>query len=348
MSKFLNSKLLQLIPYAPGEQPQQQEYIKLNTNELPFPPSPQVLAVVQKQLELLNRYPDPSSARLHKALARHFCVEEKNIFTGNGSDEILAFAFQALCPNGAAFADITYGFYPVYCQLYGIEQQLVPLEEDFGVRVESYAGIDKTVILANPNAPTGLALAQRQVEELLCQNEDRLVVVDEAYVDFGAETSVPLVKKYGNLLVVGTFSKSRALAGGRLGYAVAGEELIDDLNRIKYSFNPYNLNRMTQAAAIAAVEDEEYFEETRREIVAVREDTRQKLQNLGFECADSLTNFLFVRHKTYTAEDLYTELKQRGVLVRWFDKPRIANYLRITVGTRQEMNRLIEKIQDIL
>ncbi len=348
MSKYLDSRFLQLEPYTPGEQLRSRKLIKLNTNESPFPPSPLVREAVQREIDALNLYPDITGGALPAGLARRFGVEAENVFLGNGSDEILAFIFQALCKNGVAFADISYGFYPVYAKLYGVSAEVIPLREDFRLAVEDYAGVGKTIVVANPNAPTGLALARREVEELLASNRENLVVIDEAYVDFGAESSVPLLEKYENLLVAGTFSKSRSLAGGRLGYALASRELIAGLERIRYSFNPYNINQMTLAAATAALCDEDYFRSCRDKIIETREKSIKQLTELGFLCTNSKANFIFTRHKTQPAKALYGKLKAQDILVRWFDLPRIRDYLRITVGANGEMDALLLALEKIV
>lgn len=348
MSLYLDERFSALEPYTPGAQPQKTGYVKLNTNESPFPPSPMVAPAVAAEAERLNRYPDPQAADLLEAFAGWFGLKAENCFVGNGSDEILAFCFQALCPNGAAFADLTYGFYPVYCQLYGVDAKIIPLENDFSLNVETYAGLGRSIFIANPNAPTGLALSREEITKVLRSNPGSLVVVDEAYVDFGAESALPLLKEYDNLLIVGTFSKSRSLAGARLGYALGSRELISDLNRIKYSFNPYNLNRMTMAAGYAALKDESYFEDCRRQIMAVRADATAALGELGFECTDSKANFIFVCRPKLGGEQLYTRLWKKNVLVRWWNKPRIKNHLRITVGSRAEMDQLLSALREIL
>ncbi|MDL2218854.1 histidinol-phosphate transaminase [Ruminococcaceae bacterium OttesenSCG-928-O06] len=348
MSQYLDAKYAALQPYTPGEQPRDADYTKLNTNESPFAPSPKVQLAVASEVACLNRYPDPAAHELRESFATYYGVETDCVFFGNGSDEILAFCFQALCPQGAAFADITYGFYPVYCALYGVQHTLVPLREDFSLVPEDYYGMGRTIFIANPNAPTGLALSRRQVEDILQNNAGSLVIMDEAYVDFGGESAVPLLTKYNNLLVVGTFSKSRALAGGRLGYAMGSKELIEDLNRVRFSFNPYNLSRTTLAAGTAAIRDEAYHDKCCRSIVQTRAETARALEKMGFECTDSHANFLFCSHETMPAQELYTLLKERRVLVRWFDQPRIQNWLRVTIGTKEEMDKFFFELRKIL
>lgn len=351
MSRFMDGRLRALVPYTPGEQPQNiPDLIKLNTNENPFPPSPRVEAALNSgETRQLRLYSDPACGAFLQALAHTLGVETEQVFASNGSDEALAFCFQALCPHGAVFADLTYGFYPVFAALYGVPFTELPLREDFSLAVEDYAECRQTVFLANPNAPTGLALPRAKVEALLRQDPERLVVVDEAYVDFGAESAVPLLRQYENLLVIGTFSKSRCLAGARLGYAVGSRALIADLNTVKFSFNPYNVNRLTLRAGTAALEDASYFSACCQEICAVREDTARALRALGFSVTDSKANFLFAApparaasNRALTGTAYCAMLRKNGILVRRFDdKERIANYARITIGTRQQMERLL-------
>ena len=350
MSRFLAGALRAVTPYTPGEQPRGVEtLIKLNTNENPYPPSPKVLEALNgRAAENLRLYSDPACADFLAALAETFGVGRDQVFAGNGSDEVLAFAFLAFCEKGAAFADITYGFYPVFAQLFGIAAQEVPLREDFSVNTGDYAGVPGTVFLANPNAPTGLCLPLAEIEALLRQDPDRLVVVDEAYVDFGGVSALPLVDKYENLLVVQTFSKSRALAGMRIGFAIGQKKLISYLNDVKFSFNSYTMNRLTIACGKACVEDRGYFQEITGKIVATREWTKQKLTELGFTFPDSKANFIFATHKTVPAQELFENLKTAGIYVRYFKKPRIDNYLRITVGTQAEMERLVEVLAELV
>ncbi|MDL2323633.1 histidinol-phosphate transaminase [Ruminococcaceae bacterium OttesenSCG-928-A16] len=348
MSRFLHPKFNTLAPYTPGEQPQNRAYIKLNTNECPYPPSPKAVRQAAAEAKQLNLYSDPTCASLKAAMAKYLGVQQSQVFLGNGSDEILAFCFMAFCQAGAAFADITYGFYPVYASLCGITPHIVPLRQNFTLAPEDYRQVGSTIFIANPNAPTGLALSLAELEKILQWNPENLVVVDEAYVDFGAQTALPLLQSYNNLLVVGTFSKSRAMAGARLGYAVGSPELIEDLGRIQYSFNPYNVNRMTQAAGVAALQDNAYFEECRAKIIATRAKTVDALEKMGFEGPQSLANFVFVRHQQASAQQLYHGLKEQGILVRWFNKPRIDEYLRITIGTGQEMDTLFEVLRQLL
>lgn len=344
MSKFLDSRYEDLEPYVPGEQPKAPVRIKLNTNESPFLPAPGVLAAVEREAKRMNLYPDPSCGPLVDAMARMLGVQPGQVYLGNGSDEILAFCFQALCPNGVAFADITYGFYPVYAQLYGVPAQVISLKEDFTIAASDYYGLKKTIVIANPNAPTGLALSLDEIAAIAAANPENLLIVDEAYVDFGAESAVKLLGKHENLMVVGTFSKSRAMAGARLGYAVASEALIEDLSRIKNSFNPYNINRMTMAAGVEAIEDTAYFEACVEQIAEARMWTESALQALGFETTKSQANFVFAK-PLRPAKDVMQGLREKGILVRWFEKRRIDNWLRITVGTKAQMEILVKELR---
>lgn len=350
MSRFLSNRLLSLTPYTPGEQPQDKRYIKLNTNESPFPPSPGVLIAVQEEAEKLQLYSDPESRLVTGAIADHYGLSPSQVLVGNGSDELLNFAFMAFCDleHPALFPDISYGFYPVFADLNGVPFIELPLCDDLTVDLNEYSIRDGTVFLANPNAPTGLAVSAKAIERMLVSRPDRMHVIDEAYVDFGAESVLPLVKDYDNLLVIQTFSKSRSMAGARLGFAVGCEDLIRDLNTIKYSTNPYNVNRMTCAAGAAAIREDAYYQENIQLIMENRGWTREKLMQLGFEVPDSRANFLFARSNRMDGEALYLALKERGVLVRHFKKERIRDYVRITVGTKNQMECLIREIEDLL
>ena len=350
MSRFFSEKYSRLTPYTPGEQPKNRRYVKLNTNESPFPPSSLAIRRAAEAATSLQLYPDPECRALTERLAEICGVEPEEVLLSNGSDEILNFAFMAFCDqkHPIAFPDITYGFYPVFAQLNGIPYTEIPLADDFSIRVSDYCGLGQTIVIANPNAPTGLALPPRDIERILQSNPDNVVIVDEAYVDFGGESCIPLIRRYDNLLVIQTFSKSRSLAGGRLGFGVGCRALIQDLNTIKYSTNPYNINSMTMAAGLGALEDEDY---TQRNCQIIRENRRylsEELQKLGFSLTDSQANFVFARHKTADGRELYIQLKERGVLVRHFDIPRIAPYNRITVGTREEIDTLLRALRDIL
>ena len=352
MSRFLDPRLAALTPYTPGEQPQNRRFVKLNTNESPFPPSPAVCAALAGAdcAPLLNRYPDPAAGALTAAIARRYGLAEAQVIAANGSDELLAFCFLAFCGpgRGAAFPAVSYGFYPVYAALAGIDALQVPLRADFSIAPEDYFGLDRMIVLANPNAPTGMALTRAQVEAIVRANPDRPVVIDEAYVDFGAESAVPLIGRYDNLLVVQTFSKSRNLAGMRLGMALGSRALIDDLNTVKFSFNPYNVSRPGQLAGIAAMEDEAYFQQCTGAIRQTRSRTVAALAALGFSVLPSLANFVFARHPSIDGGTLYARLKARGVLVRHFDRPGISDHVRITIGTDEQMDALLRETAAIL
>ena len=349
MSKFMNSRLDALEAYTPGEQPRDMRYIKLNTNESPYPPAPSVVAAVTaEEVELLRLYSDPTGKNLKQKLAGLYGVEPENIFLANGSDEILNFAFLAYGANGVCFPDITYGFYPVFCDLYGEKYEQIPLKEDFSVDYRDYCGVNRMVVIANPNAPTGMSIPVSQVEEILKSNPGSVVLIDEAYVDFGGESCYPLMEKYGNLLVSRTYSKSRCLAGGRLGYAIGPKELIADLEKIKYSTNPYNLDRLTLRLGEATVDAEPYYREAWQKIIAARGYTAQALKGLGFEVLDSDANFVFARTPRMDGGELYRKLKASGILVRHFTNPRIDQFLRITIGTQEQMEQLIETVKNIL
>ena len=350
MSRFLSGALRQLVPYVPGEQPHQRRYIKLNTNESPYPPAPGVLRAVGVEAADLRLYPDPEARELKAALAARHHVGPENIFVGNGSDEVLNFAFLAFASDGrgAAFADITYGFYPVFCSLYHIPTRIVPLRENFTLDPEDYYGLGRTIVLANPNAPTGLALGRAQVEEIVKANQDSVVIVDEAYVDFGGESCVELTRRYGNLLVVQTFSKSRSLAGARLGFAVGNRELIADLETIKFSTNPYNVNRLTLRAGAEALAEQRYYDKCCQAIMETRDRTAEQLRGMGFTVLPSRTNFLFVCREGLDGAAIYRGLKDRGVLVRHFDQARIQDFVRVTVGTPEQMNTFLEKLRELL
>lgn len=349
MSRFFSEKYASLVPYTPGEQPKEVNYIKLNTNESPFPPSPKAVEYAKAEAERLQLYSDPECRDLVKTASDYFGVSENEILFTNGSDEILNFAFMAFCDgaHSAAFPDITYGFYPVFAELNGVPFEEIPLKDDFTVDVNAFCGVNKTVFIANPNAPTGIALSLADIEKIIKSNPDNIVVIDEAYVDFGAESAIKLIHKYDNLLVTGTFSKSRSLAGGRLGFGIANEALIKDLNTVKYSTNPYNVNRMTMAAGVGALEDNEYFFENCEKIQNVREYTEKKLKEMGFELTNSSANFIFAQSNEIDGKMLYLKLKEKGILIRHFDKERIKNYNRITVGTYEQMDAFLSAIKEI-
>ncbi len=351
MSKFLIDKFQSLDVYTPGEQPKDMEYVKLNTNESPFPPSKGVLERISSEEVLkLNLYPDPDCSVLRNKLAELYGFDSDNIFVSNGSDEILSFAFMAFCSEetGAVFPNISYGFYKVYGDLYNVDYTEAPLTENFELDINDYLNVNKTVVIANPNAPTGLSISVESIEKIVVSNPQNVVLIDEAYVDFGGKSCIELVKKYNNLLVVRTYSKSRSMAGARLGYAFGSKELISDLNRIKYSTNPYNINRLTLAAGEAAVDDNDYYVECCEKIVEVREYSKGRLKELGFEYLDSDSNFIFARSKKIGGEEYYKKLKENGVLVRHFSNPVISDFVRITVGTKAQMDRLFEETEKIL
>ncbi|MBR5782854.1 MAG: histidinol-phosphate transaminase [Clostridia bacterium] len=343
MSRYMCKNI---VPYVPGEQPKQ-KLIKLNTNESPFPPSPAAIVQAQRAAGELQLYSDPECKALKTAAAEYFGVTEDELLFTNGSDDILNFAFAAFCGE-AAFADITYGFYSVLAGLHGVPCDILPLKEDFTIDPDVYIGIGKTIFIANPNAPTGLALPLSDIERIVAGNPDNVVVIDEAYVDFGGESAVGLVKKYDNLLVVQTFSKSRSLAGGRLGFAVGHRELIKDLNTIKYSTNPYNVNRMTMAAGIGALQDVEYFEKNCKAICATRSWVTKELEQMGFAVLPSLTNFIFARSEDIDGKTFNLKLREKGILVRHFDTDRLRDYNRITVGSDAQMRSFIESTKSIL
>ncbi|MGM9643588.1 MAG: histidinol-phosphate transaminase [Eubacteriales bacterium] len=350
MSRFLSEKYSSLTPYTPGEQPKERKYIKLNTNESPFPPSKKAVEMARRAAESIELYSDPEIKELTEKIAQMCRVAPECVICTNGSDEILNFAFMAFCDreHPAVFPDITYGFYPVFADLNGVPYKEIPLRDDFTVNVDDYIGINKNIFIANPNAPTGIALSLDEIERIVSSNPDNIVVIDEAYVDFGAESAVALTQKYENLLVTQTFSKSRSMAGARLGFGVACPSLIADLNTIRYSTNPYNVNSMTMAAGLGVLEDEEYTRNNCRAVIENREYAAQKLKNLGFTLTDSKANFLFAKHERLDGGVLYKKLRERGILIRHFSKARIADYNRITVGSRAEMDALIAAISDIL
>ena len=351
MSRFISKEADALAPYTPGEQPQDQQYIKLNTNESPFPPSPKVMkALTRAEVLKLNLYSDPTCAALNAAIAKHFELQPENVLSGNGSDEVLAFAFRAFCGEGkgVAFADITYGFYKSQVALFGLEATRIPLREDFTLNVDDYMDFPGTIVIANPNAPTGIAVPRADIQRLLEADPDRVVIVDEAYVDFGAESCMPMIFRYDNLLVVQTMSKSRSLAGGRVGYALGSPALIEALNRVKYSFHPYNVNRLSMLAGAAAVEDDAYFQKCTAAVAGNREWTRKELEALGFTVLPSSANFLFAKSDSIPGGELYRRLKENGILVRWFDADRIRDYVRITIGSLEQMVALVDQLDQMM
>ncbi len=350
MSRFLSTKHFGITPYEPGEQPGEKAYIKLNTNESPYPPSPQVLEAVAEEIGRLQLYPDPAYTRLRESLAAPFGLQAENVIAGNGSDEILHFAFLAFADEekSLAFPRITYGFYPVFAGLYRLPYVQIPLRKDFGLEAKDYIGLGKTIVIANPNAPTGLALSLKEIEQILLSNPANVVIVDEAYVDFGTQSAACLIPRYDNLLVVQTFSKSRSLAGARLGFGLGHKQLIEDLNRIRCSVNPYNLSRMSVAAALAALRDQDYHARNCREIIQTRTYCAEVLAQMHFHLTKSQANFLFARSPQIGGEQLYSRLKQRGILVRHFAQAEISDFVRISVGTREQMQVFLHTVQDIL
>ena len=344
MSKYWSDLVSQLKPYIPGEQPDIANITKLNTNENPYGPSPQVASAIQKLLnEDLRLYPPPNADGLRQVIANYYQLDPKQVFLGNGSDEVLAHIFNGLLQKSEPllFPDISYSFYPVFCQLYGISFEQIPLAKDLSLAVEDYNRPNGGIIFPNPNAPTGRLLGLDAIEELLKDNPDSVVVVDEAYIDFGGETAVPLIELYANLLIVQTMSKSRSLAGMRIGYAMGSADLIEGLERVKNSFNSYPLGHLPIAAGIAAFKDQEYFEDTCQRVIDSRDRLTNNLHNLGFQVVPSAGNFIFVRHVERPAEELALSLRQNGIIVRHFKQSRIEHFLRITIGTEKQNERLV-------
>lgn len=348
MSDFFSKRLSELKPYIPGEQPKNiRNLVKLNTNENPFPPSPKAVKEGKKAIKKLNLYSDPDASQLKKAIASALNVERENVAVFNGSDEALAFFFAGFCDKGATINDITYGFYKVFARFYGVETTVVPLREDFTVSVSDYSDKTGTVFLANPNAPTGIALNAESIAELALQNPDRLVVVDEAYVDFGAESAVKLLKACKNIVVVRTFSKSRSLAGGRLGFTIASKEIIADLEKVRNSFNPYNVNSVTLAMGAASIADDEYFQKTIQTVIRNRALLTEGLKKSGFTVLDSRANFIFASPPDKDGKRLYSSLRERGVLVRYWDEARISEFCRISVGDEKSVKTLLACVAEI-
>ena len=349
MSKFLKESLNKLESYTPGEQPQNRKYIKLNTNESPYPPSNGVIEAINKtEIENLRLYSDPECKILKQKLAETYKVKPENVFTSNGSDDILNFAFMAYGQNGVAFPDVTYGFYSVFADLYSINAEIIPLNSDFTINTSDYVSKNKLIVIANPNAPTGIELPLESIEEILKTNPENVVIVDEAYVDFGGTSAIKLINTYKNLLVVRTFSKSRSMAGARLGFAIADSEIIADLEKIKYSTNPYNINRLTQIAGAKALDENEYYITNCKEICETRNYTVLELQKLGFEVLPSKANFVFAKSNKISGLKLYELLKENGILVRHFSNSRITDFNRITIGTKAQMTELINVIKTFL
>ena len=350
MSKFFSDKYKNLIPYVPGEQPKIGKIVKLNTNESPFPPSKTAIKIASEKAESLNLYSDPELSELTALTAKTLDVKKEQVIMTNGSDEILNFLFMAYCDEKtpAIFPNISYGFYKVFAEINNLPYKEIPLREDFSVAVDDYINENGTVFIANPNAPTGIYLPLNEIERLVSSNPNRIVVIDEAYIDFGGESAVKLLDKYDNLVVTQTFSKSRSMAGARLGFGVASKEIISDLMSIKYSTNPYNVNSMTAGAGIGALTDDEYFKQNCKKIIENREWTKNRLNELGFETLPSKANFLFAKNDKISGKTLYEKLKERGVLVRHFDKERIKEYNRITIGSIEQMQIFIDSVKSIL
>lgn len=340
-----------VVPYVAGEQPKNQDIIKLNTNENPYPPAPRVAAVIKGfDYDILRRYPDQNVSALVSALAGHHGLDREQVFVGIGSDDVLAMSFLTCFNSGKPilFPDITYSFYDVWADLYRIPYENQPLDENFCIRKEDYIRDNGGIILANPNAPTGVASERSVYEEIIRANPDSVVIIDEAYVDFGGESCVPLIGKYDNLLVMQTFSKSRSMAGLRIGYAMGSKKLIKYLSDVKFSFNSYTMSNLAIAAGVASVEDEAYFAETTAKVVATRERTKRELARLGFVFPDSKTNFIFAAHRAVPGQELFEALRANGIYVRHWNKPRIENYLRISVGTDEEMDKVLAFLEDYL
>ncbi|PRX28310.1 histidinol-phosphate aminotransferase [Orenia metallireducens] len=351
MSKYWSKLAKKVEPYVPGEQPQDKKYIKLNTNENPYPPSPKVMkAIKQATNEDLKLYPDPTCEELKATLADYYGLKKSQVFVGNGSDEVLALLFMAFfdADDSILLPEITYSFYPVYANLFNINYNLVQLDKDFSLSLDGFSEPNEGIILPNPNAPTGKYLSLEFIEEILKKNIDEVVIIDEAYIDFGGESAVKLIDKYPNLLVVQTLSKSRALAGLRVGFVFGQEDLMEGLDRIKNSFNSYTLDRLALVGAKEAIKDEEYFQETRSKIIKTRERVSEELRKIGFKVIESKANFIFVSHLRVQAENLFNQLKEKGILVRYFNQPRIENFLRVSIGTDEEMDLLIKTLKEII
>ncbi|MDK9710653.1 histidinol-phosphate transaminase [Acidaminobacter sp.] len=366
MKNFLSQLALGLEPYIPGEQPKDKKYVKLNTNENPYPPSEKVEAAIHSvPMDQLRLYPDPESTDLRVTIADYLnglmdcesaILTATNVFMGNGSDEVLAFVFPAFFTGRyIVFPNITYSFYPVYANLFQTEYREIPLLEDFSVRVEDYLELASKgdlgadgILIPNPNAPTGRALTKAEIEQIVASNPDIVVVVDEAYIDFGGESAVDLVPKYDNLLVVHTLSKSRSLAGLRVGFAIGSDQLIDGLNRVKNSFNSYTMDRIAMAGAKAAILDHDYFNENRNRIISTRERVVARLETMGFEVVPSKANFIFISHETKAAAELFSRLREMGILVRYFKKPLIDDHLRVSIGTDEEMDQFLKALESLI
>ena len=348
MSRYFSSLLSYIEPYVPGEQPKNAQYIKLNTNESPFPPAPEVIRILENgQAAKLNLYSDPTASELTEAIAKYYGIANENVFVGNGSDEVLAFAFYAYGEHGFVGPELSYGFYPVFARFFQIPYKTIALKDDLRIDCTKFYGLKESIVLANPNAQTGLYLPPEEIKALLAHS-NAPVILDEAYIDFGGESAVPLTARFPNLLITGTFSKSRNLAGARIGFAIGDAALIADLNTLKFSFNPYNLNRLSILAGREAIKDETYFKKCTAQIMQAREFTKQGLQKLSFTCTDSLANFVLAASPRISGKQLYQSLKERGILVRYLGDACIQNYVRITIGTMEQMQILLNTIKQIL
>ena len=351
MSKFFNRYYESLTPYVPGEQPQDRIYIKLNTNESPYPPAYSLKANFDMAfIEGLKRYSDPEVRELKETIAEFYCLEKNEVFIGNGSDECLYYSFMAFGGKGMSFPDITYGFYRVYADINHIRANIIPLKDDYSIDVEDYKNLGTAIIIANPNAPTGLMLSLTEIREILENNRNKVVIIDEAYIDFAEDktSAVSLIHEYENLLVVQTFSKSRSLAGARVGFAMGNEGLIADLERLKFSTNPYNVNTLSMKMAVEGIKNINYFIENCERIKRTREFTKKELEAIGFEALDSKTNFLFIKTDRISGARLYEELKTRGILVRHFNEERIIDFNRVTIGSMEDMKIFLDKVKEIL
>jgi len=350
MSKYWSDFVKNIEPYVPGEQPRDRQYIKLNTNENPYPPSPLVLEAVRRAAdESLRLYPDPTCDELRDTVAQYFGLKKSQVFIGNGSDELLAFSFMAFFKDRKPilFPDITYSFYPVYCNLFNIEYSLIPLDDEFFIPVDMFCTENGGIVIPNPNAPTSRLLPVDSIRRILDANAETVVIIDEAYIDFGGESAVKLIGAYPNLMVIQTLSKSRSLAGLRVGFALGNEELVEGLDRVKNSINSYTIDRIALAGASAAMKDEAYFRETRQKVMDTRERTAAQLVKMGFKVLDSGANFIFVSHPLFKADELFKGLRENGILVRYFNKPRIDNYLRVSIGSDAEMDGFLKAIEEI-
>ncbi len=351
MSRFIRERYKNFESYTPGEQPKEMEYVKLNTNESPFPPAPGVNRCLDEvDMKRLRLYPDPTGSSLKKKIAALYNVEPENVFLSNGSDDILNFSMMAFNDEDdkLLFPEISYSFYEVIANLHNVNYRKVPLKEDMSIDYKDYCQEDTNIILPNPNAPTGIALPIEQIEEIVKSNPNHVVLIDEAYVDFGTESAVPLIKKYDNILISQTFSKSRSFAGGRLGFAIGDKELIDDLAKMQYSTNPYNVNLMSLILGEAAIDEDKYYQANNKIIAENREYTTEKLREMGFTVLPSKANFVFAKHNQIDGDTLYQKLKDNGILVRHFSTEQIKDYVRITIGLKEQMDILFEKLEKIL